>query len=293
MACLPAAGRVSCTVCYNTPIHFDATSREEKGWRITANPLAWGSLRPRVLILGFSKGPTQAGALASTPHDQVAFKGARGNAYRILQRLSLVPASNDPDRAMLDMLSDANGQFAFGSLIRCTVTRWDSRAEAWLGTGGGMLDKFASTPFGSGVTSRCAQQFLKDLPAETKLVVLYGLGSRLGYVDEAERVIRSVRGTFGWQRLNDVSYGDERVTFVHTEHFRAQGALLPNWLGATSPAGTARDPSKVRLANLAYEAAQQALRQSCLAAPTRPARNAVGDPGWVSTNGSPDRGSRR
>jgi hypothetical protein len=30
-----------------------------------------------------------------------------------------------------------------------------------------------------------------------------------------------------------------------------------------------------------------------LAAPTRPARNAVGDPGWVSTNGSADRGRRR
>ncbi len=262
MACLPTAGRVPCTACYKAPTHFDATSREEKGWRITANPLAWGSPRPRVLILGFSKGPTQAGALASTPHDQVAFKGARGNAYRILHRLDLVPDSNDPDRAMLGMLRETNGSFAFGSLVRCTITRWDSREQAWLGTGGGMLDKFVATPFGAGVTSRCAQQFLKDLPVETKLVVLYGLGSRLGYVDEAERVIRGVRGTVGWRRLNDVSYGDERVTFVHTEHFRAQGALLPNWLGAIGPTGTARDPRRVRLANLAHEAAQSAIQRS-------------------------------
>ena len=31
--------------------------------------------------------------------------------------------------------------------------------------------------------------------------------------------------------VNEVTYTDGKVTFVHVEHFASQGALLPNWLG--------------------------------------------------------------
>lgn len=53
---LPAHGRVACTACYAAPVPVRQTTREGDGWRITANPLAWGNTRPRVLVMGFRKG---------------------------------------------------------------------------------------------------------------------------------------------------------------------------------------------------------------------------------------------
>lgn len=62
MSCLPNHGRVSCSLCYgDSSPKFDETKRAEGDWRITANPLAWGNPQAEVVLLGFSKGPTQAG----------------------------------------------------------------------------------------------------------------------------------------------------------------------------------------------------------------------------------------
>lgn len=257
--CLPPHGQVSCPACYQEPVRFDVTRAEGDSWRITANPLAWGSKRPEILVLGFSKGPTQAGALARTPHDEIAFKGARGNAYNILAHIGAVPPSVEPAWTMDRLIADRTGRLGFGSLVRCTVERRDEAKGVWLGTGGGMLDRFVATPFGAAVAGRCTTRFLGALPQETKLVVLYGLGSRLGYVDAAERLIRAARSTSGWRRHDEVSYGDDRVTFVHTEHFRSQGAYIPNWLGATDASGALRDPGRARLGRLAATAVVRAL----------------------------------
>ena len=262
VGCLPSHGRVSCSACHSKPIRFDDTREEGDGWRITANPLSWGNERPEVLVVGFSKGPTQAGALARTPHDEVAFKGARGNAYKILAHLDIVPKSSDPAQAMDRLVADRRGRFGFGSLVRCTVERWDGATGRWLGTGGGMLDRFVATPFGAAVAGRCTSAFLGDLPSETRLVVIYGMGSRLGYVDGAERLIRHARlaqGVSGWRRHDAISYGDDKVTFVHVEHFRSQGALIPNWLGIPDVAGKLRDPDRARLGRLAASAANRVL----------------------------------
>lgn len=196
--CLPAHGRVPCSVCFSSPVEFDITRRQSGAWRITSNPLSWGNQRPEIVVLGFSKGPTQAGALARSTHDEIAFKGARANAYAILAHLGLVRFSIDPARAMARLIADRSGRFGFGSLVRCTVERFDQTTSKWVGTGGGMLDKFMADPFGIEVAGRCTLVFLGHLPTETKLVILYGLGARLGYVDAAERLIRKARPSTRW-----------------------------------------------------------------------------------------------
>jgi hypothetical protein len=256
---LPRHGRVDCTACHAAPVTFDVTRREQDGWRITANPLSWGNERPKVLVLGFSKGPTQAGALASEPHDDIAYKKGRAQAYRILARVGLVPPSERPREAMDRLIADRNGAFAFGSLVRCTVERWDSGDNVWKGSGGGMLDRFAATPFGREVVGRCAARFLANLPEETRLVLMFGMGSELNYVGECERAIHAVRRRPGWRRYDDVSYGDDVVTFVHVEHFASQGALIPNWLGDIGADGEPKDPKRVRLASLSAAAVRRAL----------------------------------
>ena len=233
---LPKHGRIECTLCHQgQPYLFDKTRTEGDGWRITNNPLAWGNSRPEVVVLGFSKGPTQAGALSSVHHDKIAYKGGRTNLAKILHHIGLLPSS---EAQLVDhAISARDGRFHFGSLVRCTVERFDAKRGEWLGTGGGMLDKFTASSFGSDIVSRCGSRFLGNLPTETRLVVMLGLGTSGNYVKSCRDLFASVRPG-GWQIINDVAYTDGKITVVHTEHFQSQGALIPNWLsGERHPRG--------------------------------------------------------
>lgn len=236
MNCLPSHGRVKCTRCFPNAMgtDFDRTRLEapDGTWRITSNPLAWGAVEPEIVVLGFSKGPTQAGALARSPHDEIAYKGARTAVGKILEHVGVVPAPENGDyKGMVDrLISDRGGRFHFGSLVRCTVERYDEKAHAWKGSGGGMLDKFMGTQFGTEVGKNCASQFLSALPAKTRLVIMFGLGTKLNYVAAARKLVEAARPG-KWMTVNDVAYSDGCVTFVHVEHFASQGALIPNWLG--------------------------------------------------------------
>lgn len=236
MACLPLHGRIDCTRCFasmNT-INFDATRRTspDETWRITSNPLAWGNIEPEIIVLGFSKGPTQAGSLATAAHDAIAYKGSRTAVGKILAHIGVVPAPKDGRyKEMVDgLIEDRNGQFHFGSLVRCTVERYDEKSLNWKGSGGGMLDKFMGIGFGNEVATNCTSKFLGELPARTRLIVMFGLGTKLNYVRATRNLLERVRpGT--WRTLNEVAYTDGHITIVHVEHFASQGALIPNWLG--------------------------------------------------------------
>lgn len=228
MTCLPNHGRVSCSVCHRgQPYNFDRTVTSEGDWRITNNPLSWGGSSPEIVVLGFSKGPTQAGALATQSHDAIAYKGGRGNLAKILHHIRLI---DKPDSHIVDrLIADRNGRFHFASLVRCTVERFDDRQQAWTGTGGGMLDRFVSTPFGQEIVTRCAANFLAELPSTTRLVIMLGMGTKGNYVQSCRGLYQTVRPGM-WRDINSVAYTDDTITVVHTEHFQSQGALIPNWL---------------------------------------------------------------
>jgi hypothetical protein len=88
LTCLPAHGQINCPLCHHqNPVVFNrtVTKDEEGNWRITANPLAWGNPNAEIIVLGFSKGPTQARAIATSPHNDIAAKGSgRTNIGKIL-----------------------------------------------------------------------------------------------------------------------------------------------------------------------------------------------------------------
>lgn len=229
---LPNHGRINCIRCFDpcSQVEFDSTKRTENNWRITANPLAWGNEDPEVIILGFSKGPTQAGALAKSPHDEIAYKGSRGNVGKILKHVGLLQLDSGQDigQAVSRLIADKTGRFHFGSLIRCTVER--HHKNDWKGSGGGMLDKFVATSFGKEVSKNCTTNFLKNLPDRTKLIVMFGMGSKLNYIHESFELYKEARGG-DWKWINDVAYTDGKIIIVHVEHFASQGALIPQWLG--------------------------------------------------------------
>lgn len=232
MPALPQNGRVNCRTCFSGATNFDETRESGDDWRITNNPLSWGSANPEVVVLGFSKGPTQTGALAHAPHDSIAYKGSRLNVGKILAHIGLIERVPDEQlRNEIDrLIANPNGRYHFGSLIRCTVERLDPKTETWKGSGGGMLDKFIATDFGRGVVSNCTRQHLGSLPDSVRLIVMFGLGSKQNYVRECFEIFRRLRSS-DLRKINDVSYSDGDVTIVHVEHFAAQGALIPNWLG--------------------------------------------------------------
>lgn len=230
---LPASGRIDCTVCHGgRSVDFDRTQQvsQDGDWRITVNSLAWGNPNAEVVVLGFSKGPTQAGELTTTPHDQIAYKKGRVSVGKILAHVGLIEGGDKVRlRATVDrLIADPAGRFHFGSLIRCTVERREG--TTWKGTGGGMLDGFVGAPFGREVASNCARRFLSNRPAPTRLVVMFGLGTKGNYVRQARALVQQSRPG-RWRTVNEVAYADDRVTFVHVEHFASQGNLLPRWLG--------------------------------------------------------------
>ena len=122
-----------------------------------------------------------------------------------------------------------------------------------------MLGRFVASPFGQTVAGRCVKVFLGDLPEKTRLVILYGMGNALGYVNAAESLIRQARSAPGWRRYDEVSYGDDAVTFVHVEHFRSQGRLIPDWLGKLDEHGRERNPERARLGRMAKAAVARVL----------------------------------
>jgi hypothetical protein len=209
-------------------------------------------------VLGFSKGPTQAGALTQTPHDEIAYKGGRVAVGKILAHVGLMPrGDNDALKRSVDrLIADKAGPFHFGSLVRCTVERFDDKSGQWKGSGGGMLDKFVASPFGKKVASQCTRRFLSDLPTSVRLVVMFGLGTKGKYVREARNLIEAARPG-RWRTINEVAYADEQVTVVHVEHFASQGALIPNWLGE-------KNHERAALGKLSQEAVLMALGEDNL-----------------------------
>ena len=58
---LPSHGHITCRRCFTT----DGNTQMIGKWQMVNDPAAWGSASPEILILGFSKGFTQANAFRS------------------------------------------------------------------------------------------------------------------------------------------------------------------------------------------------------------------------------------
>jgi hypothetical protein len=218
----PSHGKIDCTLCFST-----ANETVTAGaWRFRNDPGHWGSADPRVLVLGFSKGATQANAYDHKNFEDVAFAGARARLKRMLLTLGLVHEDEDIEHKFRSVERD----FAFASLVRCSVARWNSRTQKVLTSGPVILNAFRE-PEPVRLVTNCSRQFLQFLPKRLRLIVMLGIQDE--YVNECRNLMaRLYPGQI--EIINSVAYSNGPVIWVHAVHPSPANGHFGDWISATT-----------------------------------------------------------
>lgn len=207
---------------------------EEIGLRQAVNdPGAWGSDRPAVLVLGFSKGFTQADAYRNGAFKAIPFKKMRPRLTEALRRIGLLPETEIVDVKF----SATERELAFGSLVRCSLSRLDRRTGKRECTGA-VMPKAFTEPVQT-VVRRCAETYLTNLPASVRVVVMLGSGD--AYIKGCRSLIQSIHG-IRFENINEVAYQTPSVVWVHIAHPSGMNGYFNPWMNgsASNPSGNKR-----------------------------------------------------
>lgn len=224
-------GRVACRACFpeSSSIEWykswrDFGSKPIDAWRLTWSPGYWGSRDPQVLVCGFSKGTNQM--KPSLAFDDIPFAGGRRAVTTILTTLGLLTPGDTVDRHLVRQ----DGRFGFCSLVRCSLGTWNERTQRYESSGGNILTKATSDLSEAGrIIDRCVEAAFRVLPAGLRLVVMFGNDDR--YVEQCLERFRRVHSDIAPVENSNMAYGNRRVRWVHTVHFKAQGGLVDEWAG--------------------------------------------------------------
>lgn len=227
---LPEHGKINCHKCFDKQTNFGDIQELDAKWRLVNNPYAWGSTKPKVIILGFSKGPDQ-NKIDKDDINNIPFHGSRVNFLgKILQAVNVLPKNLDKiqlEKVVDGLIADKNGDCHFGSLIRCSVQQLSK--ERWVGAGSDML-KFIRQQAGTPVTTTCIKRFYKEIPKETKLVLFFGLGGNDSNVLQTYKLFKESFPERQYIRMyhDGQSFGfrDENTVYVSLEHF-SRGNNVP------------------------------------------------------------------
>jgi len=159
-------------------------------------------------VLGFSKGFTQADAYRIGRFEEIPFKDMRPRLAEVLRLLGVIGPTEFVDQKMVATETD----LAFGSLIRCSLSRRNDKTGKYECTGQVMPKAFSEDV--STVVRQCASRFLLHLPDSVRLVLM--LESRIATSRDAEML--SARSTREASRIS---------------------MRLPHWTGGLGP----REPS--------------------------------------------------
>lgn len=231
---LPPHGRIACSACFADGALWGRSSRAEDGWLIENNPLAWGSRNPRIMLLGFSKGTRQCADLLSRPIESIPFAGFRPRLTQAMQVLGLLAADDSIDAHIRANESD----WAFGSVVRCSVAKFDTVSERYLKSGD-VIASSAHRQSGQDWIGQCTKRFLGTLPSRLHTVIL--LSNDDAYVEACFGRIRAMHPRT--RRINQIAYGDGRVIWVHIVHLGGTGFNhMASWLeGKPNKQGRKRD----------------------------------------------------
>ena len=239
----PKHGRIDCRVCFENdtnlaPLHND--------WKMVNDPGAWGgSENPEYLVLGFSKGATQANYYNKGSFEDVAFKGMRPRLTEALRAVGVLSKTEIIDTK----INDSKSNIAFGSLIRCSVSRLDIKAsqqknkEVYSCTGPLIKKSFKEIP---DVISSCTDKFLSHLPKSIKVVFL--LGNDNGYVKSCRELLkRKFHGDL--KEINSMAVTADNRIWVHLAHPSGMNGHFNKWLNSNEGAGIKRKEAIASILN--------------------------------------------
>ena len=230
----PRHGKIDCNVCFDDGVTL---TKPNCNWKMINDPGAWGGgENPEYLVLGFSKGATQANYYDSGAFEKVAFKGMRPRLTHALRAVGILSDIETAD----EKIEDPNSNIAFGSLIRCSVSRIDERAtkqkgvETYSCTGPLIKKSFKEIP---DILTRCTDNFLSRLPKSIKVVFM--LGNDDGYVKSCQKLLMD-KFSDDFNIINPMAvYADNRV-WVHLAHPSGLNGHFGKWLNAEDGAGIKR-----------------------------------------------------
>lgn len=206
---LPPHDRMTCTACFPQRANWGETRiLSEDGWSLENNPCAWGARSPRFLVLGFSKGERQSRNILAKDHDAIPFDGFRPRLAAGLRMLTLLEEGDTVDNHIRVDEPD----WAFGSVVRCSLAKDGKKS-------GTVISSSATARSYEEWRDRCTDLYLSRLPVRLQIVIM--LSNDDTYVENCRaRITRLHPGT---RKINEVAYGDGRVTWVHIVHFGGQG----------------------------------------------------------------------
>ena len=223
---LPEHGKIKCSKCFDHETIWGKSIFEKEGWRLENNPGSWGSSNPLILILGFSKGTNQTNKLFLTPFNDIPFKGMRSFLSQLLRRLGLLSDYETVD----NKISSQEKDFAFSSLIKCSISKFDNCKEKFIKSGD-IINSSAKDKNAQRIISNCMNTFLKDLPERLKIIIMLSNDDK--YMDACFESFSKIYT--GLKRINQVSYTNGKITWIHTIHpSGASGKHRIDWLNASS-----------------------------------------------------------
>jgi len=210
---LPNHGPIECNCCFSGEFH-----QPHYAWTMRKDPCTWGASDPEILVLGFSKGATQTNIMASGNFNDIAFGGPmRSRLDRLAKRLRLL----GEDGNISDEISNPLSRFAFGSLVRCSLTRTDNKGVQRC-SGNLIVRSFKEIPH---ILDTCARAYLSRLTKTTKLVIMLGCSDN--YINGCFNLFSHLNSDV--KRVNAVAYSDGVRLFVHVAHPSPANGHFESW----------------------------------------------------------------
>lgn len=224
---LPRHGKIDCRECFTD---HEEVMHPHDAWRMVNNPGAWGSAEPEVLVLGFSKGATQVDLYEKSLFEDVAFGGpARKRLTKILQDCGVIK----PEITATSLISNPNSSIAFGSLVRCSLSRLSTSEESpnnskYISSGNLILKSFKEIP---DILSTCSKKFLTQLPPSLNIIVLLGINK--SYIKKCRDLVDTITvdsvEEYDWN-----AYTVDNRLWIHLPHPSPANGSLFKWLAHNS-----------------------------------------------------------
>lgn len=217
----PSHGPITCRRCFDGNA---ADSQNYGKWKVINDPGAWGSNDPEIVVLGFSKGFTQADAYRTRPFDDVPFKDMRARLTDALRAVRIL----SPNETVEEKMRASERRIAFGSLVRCSLSRLNDKTGRMECTGQIMPKAFTEDV--APIVRRCATTYLAVFPLRTKLVLM--LGTTDAYVQRCKQLMKSLYASqFG--EINDIGYRTNQVYWAHLSHPSPLNGHHSDWVRGT------------------------------------------------------------